>query len=288
MLRKIFLIILLLLAAICSSLAASSYTISSAIFGTAGGSLSSVNYQGLGGAGEGLIGNLLGTNYLGTVGGIAVLWANISAAEFPTIANVKVDGKSIAEGDYIKASGTLTATITDETAININLSSIEVDGTFTPFAALTGTSTYDAQAGALTYVFSGLSDGNHVFGLYAVNSSGNLTSWRYTLKVDSGTLKAQEVLVYPNPYNPKSGQPAKIAYRLNRDSNISLYIFDALGQLVYKQDYLSGSEGAHIGYNEVDWSGTSNSGNPVANDLYFLRIVSDGKVIGKCKIAVLK
>jgi len=262
------------------------YSQPGSVIGVGGGETASGNYSGLNNVGDPAAGKTIGIEYTGLAGGIAVL-AQTAMPGSPIVSNFRIEGRSIVDNDYIKAAGTLTARITDETAVDTNLSSVEVNGAYTAFSALTGTSSYDAATGDLIFSFGGLSDGSHVIGIRAIDNYGNVNHVRRAVQVDAGALKASGVFIYPNPFNPKVGT-ARIAYRLTNDGVTSVYIFNALGQLVYKQGYASGAEGGHVGYNEVDWSGAANTGAMVANDVYFLRVVSDGKVIGKCKIAVIK
>lgn len=277
---------LVLLALPAAGMTGVSYTQPGSVIGVGGGDTSSGNYSGLNTIGDPAAGKTIGIDYIDLAGGIAIL-AQTAMPGSPVISNFRIEGRRIVDNDYIKAAGTLTASVTDETAVDINLSSVEVDGAYTAFSALTGTSTYDAATGSLTFAFSGLPDGSHILGIRAIDNYGNVNHVRRVVQVDAGTLKAAGVFIYPNPFNPRVGT-ARIAYRLTNDGVTSVYIFNAVGQLVYKQSYASGAEGGRVGYNEVDWSGAANSGAIVANDIYFLRVVSDGRVIGKCKIAVIK
>ncbi len=261
------------------------YKIPISAIGASGGLTSSASFSASSGASGSPVGTTTSSSYTGYAGAMAAI-AIISFSGgpgSPVISNYSIDGKTIIDNDYVKASGTLTATVTDETSIDTNLSSVEVDGTYTKFSALT----YAATTGALSYAFSSLTTGNHTIGINAVDGDGNATFLQYTVKVDSSGIKATQVLIYPNPFDPNSGT-GTIAYHLNNDAATSVYIFNAIGQLVYKQSYAAAAVGGQVGYNEVTWTGKSTSGDLLGNDIYFIRVVSDGKVIGKCKIAILK
>lgn len=202
----------------------------------------------------------------------------------PIISTVKIDGRLVVSGDYIRKDAILTAVVTDETSLSLPLSSVEIDGTSYPFSNLGVNSTFEAIN--LTFRFA-LSAGTHEIKINGVDSSQNKKTITYSLVVDESSLKATGVLLNPNPFNPSSG-PAKIGYQLSKEGDTSIFIFDTLGQLVYRKNYLSGSEGAHVGYNEVDWDGKSNSGEYLSNDAYFLRVVSANKAIGRTKIAIIR
>jgi flagellar hook assembly protein FlgD len=94
-------------------------------------------------------------------------------------------------------------------------------------------------------------------------------------------------LNYPNPFKP-STQSTTVSYTLAVDGTTSLYIFDMQAKLIWKRDYASGSMGGKAGYNEVTWDGRDDFSTQVGNGIYPFRIVSNGKVIGKGKIAVIE
>ena len=96
------------------------------------------------------------------------------------------------------------------------------------------------------------------------------------------------VLNYPNPFNPAVGEETEIEYQLTRDADVTIYIFNTIGQLIKKIDCASGATGGTAGYNKVAWNGYSDFAEIVGNDVYLVRVVSGGSVIGKNKIAVLK
>ena len=73
---------------------------------------------------------------------------------------------------------------------------------------------------------------------------------------------------YPNPFNPST----TITYRLNKDSKVTLEIYNIKGQkvktLVDKQQ--------SAGYHTVMWNGKDNSGKAAASGLYFYKMTSEG------------
>jgi len=71
---------------------------------------------------------------------------------------------------------------------------------------------------------------------------------------------------YPNPFNPST----TIRYGLPEDSNISLVIYDVLGNNV--QTLESGRRSA--GWYNVVWNGQTNDGRMISTGIYFARIVA--------------
>jgi len=71
---------------------------------------------------------------------------------------------------------------------------------------------------------------------------------------------------YPNPFNPTTN----IAFTLNKDSNVSISVFDIRGRLVV--NLVDGFYKS--GHHNVVWNGVDNSGNAVASGVYFYRMTS--------------
>jgi len=96
-----------------------------------------------------------------------------------------------------------------------------------------------------------------------------------------------QAINYPNPFDPTKEQTT-IIYQLDADADTMLLIFNISAELMYKQQYLSGTNGGKSGNNSIIWNGYNSFGELSANGLYFGRIVdrASGKVLAKCKIAV--
>jgi hypothetical protein len=65
---------------------------------------------------------------------------------------------------------------------------------------------------------------------------------------------------YPNPFNPET----KINYQLPKNANVSLKIYNMLGQLVIKLV----DERQSAGFKSVSWNGKDRFGNQVGNGIY--------------------
>ena len=275
----IFVAVSILLSGSALALSSGSYSVSPEVISSGGGQY--------GNAGDSAVGGISSSGYIILCGFFP---SSISAADStpPGISNVRVDGHLIAEGDFISRTSVLTAEVTDNSGINTALSSVEVDGVFTPFSSLSGASSgYDASTGILTYTFGFTSDGTHALAIHAVDVNDNVSLYSKELKINTSGASAAGLYMYPNPFNPLSGAGA-IAYNLSEDSDVTLYIFNAVGRIVLKRTFMSGSEGGHTGYNEVPWDGRTDFGNIAGNDIYFVRLLSGGKVVGRTKIAVIR
>lgn len=70
---------------------------------------------------------------------------------------------------------------------------------------------------------------------------------------------------YPNPFNPATA----IRYDLPKDGNVSIYVYNVLGQVV---SVLLEDSYHPAGYHSLEWNGTNSMGKQVASGLYFYTI----------------
>ncbi len=255
------------------------------------GIISSTGFQTFAVAGDSFAGIIRSSSYINIYGMPAVVYARELGSPdiiVPRITEIKFDGYSIKNNDYVASDALITANITDETGISTTESYIEIDALKAKISELTAPSSFDAETGDL-YIKHSFGEGTHTFAIHAADAVGNMsTSETYTFVVSGSDTKIDgRVLNYPNPFAPPS-QKTVIAYMLNKDADVNIYIFNMIGQQIKKIEAQKGSQGGKAGYNEVEWDGFSNFGDVVPNDVYFCKILSSGKVLGKCKIAVLK
>ena len=259
---------------------------------SAGGTANGSAYSTGNALGDNAIGNAAGATYSTNLGIIA---SSISYAAreagVPFINNLKFDGRSIHSGDYVSSNAVITAIVTDTaSSINTTACSLEIDATSIPFSSLSGNSSYDPQTGNLTYKnATPFANGLHSFKIVATNSAGIVTTLSLNFIVESGETKVSgPVLNYPNPFSPDGVKTTIIAYNLNADAKVTVYLINSIGQIIWKRESAAGAEGGHSGYNAITWNGYSDFGEIVSNDMYLMRVVSDGKVIGKGKLAILR
>jgi len=289
--KSTLIIALLLLAGSSFAATGSNYRSSPEGLLMGGGTSEGITYSTQNAIGDSVIGTATGSAYSTFLGFIAASVTYATREEgAPYISDLQFDGRAIIFGDYVNADVTITALVTNgASSIDTAASSIEVDSAAISFADLTDNSTYDATSGNLTYKRpSPFDTGTHSFKIIARNTLDKTATLSISFNVRSGgPTVVGNILTYPNPFDPTQG-PAEIVWRLTTDAKVTLYLFNSLGQPVLKREFAEGSEGGHSGYNIYLWNGISDFGGIVANDIYFCRIVSGGKVIGKGKIAVLK
>ena len=281
--KKLLLPLVLFFSISTTSLLADEVVSSSQFLSSGGGNSNDIDYSNFASIG----GSFSGSSY-GTEGVLLSQITPISTFAIdttnPTVADVKFDNITAKNGDYIKSGSILTATISDDVAVSLT-SYILIDGTAYRFDSLPSGSTYSSNV--LTFVVPTLSAGSHSISIVASDSSGNSSSKAYSVAVNDNTQIASSVLFYPNPFNPNN-ETGKLGYQLSKDSETILFIFNSIGQVTYKKVFQSGTEGGHVGYNEVDWDGKDSLGKVVGNDIYFVKIISENKVLGGTKVAVIK
>lgn len=78
---------------------------------------------------------------------------------------------------------------------------------------------------------------------------------------------------YPNPFNPLT----RISFRLERDAQVSLRVYDVHGRLVRTlvDDYLA------AGPRVVEWDGNDDQGRPRASGTYYLRLQGGGTYLSR-------
>ena len=84
---------------------------------------------------------------------------------------------------------------------------------------------------------------------------------------------------YPNPFNPQT----TIRYGLPRQSNLTLIIYNIMGQVIMHWD----EQNVPPGFYRKTWNGTNQIGAPVVSGLYFYRIIA-GDFVQTKKMVLLK
>jgi len=86
----------------------------------------------------------------------------------------------------------------------------------------------------------------------------------YSSTIPPGTFLVNS----PNPFNPVT----TISFSLDRESDVTLGIFDVTGRLIREFSL----KGCKAGVNEVLWDGKNSRGEPVAAGVYFCSMKADG------------
>ncbi|HCJ66500.1 MAG TPA: hypothetical protein DHV62_04045, partial [Elusimicrobia bacterium] len=84
-----------------------------------------------------------------------------------------------------------------------------------------------------------------------------------------------QVANYPNPFNPTKGEKkTRIEYYLTEDSNVTIRIYNLVGDLVWTKENAAGV-GTPEGYRNIEfWDGKNDAGMIVANGVYLCLITA--------------
>ncbi len=94
-----------------------------------------------------------------------------------------------------------------------------------------------------------------------------------------------EPLNYPNPFQLKNG--TTIGYKLTQDADIKIEIYNSFGRRVLTKNIKAGANGASAtGYNRVPIS-YSDFNHDLPAGPYFYTILSEGKLLGKGRMAII-
>lgn len=128
---------------------------------------------------------------------------------------------------------------------------------------------------------------------YGFKNTGNLASNLIVVNsIAAQSLEDEEPLTitkpllnYPNPARQQDG--VEIRYGLSKDADIELQIYDMMANLIFKNQFNKGAEGARQGYNRLYLTSQSFNGYALSAGIYFYLLVNNGVVIAKSKMAIV-
>jgi len=194
----------------------------------------------------------------------------------------KIDNQDLANNIAISSKPNIEINLTDGNGIKAVR--IFIDG-----SEMTGFSlrAQNTASSSVSYTpDTSLGSGSHTVLIEAEDNLGTKSSISAQgLKVYNDLQLQGKPMNYPNPFKPSAGSTT-INYRLTKDSEVKLMIYDFTGRLVYTQVFASASNGGRIGENEPTWDGKSFTGVFAGNGVYVYFITAGGKVIGSGEISV--
>ncbi len=121
------------------------------------------------------------------------------------------------------------------------------------------------------------------------NSSTETASLTDGFEVMTYTFNSSIAINSPNPFDPAT-ETTTIVYKLTEDTNVVLTIFNTTGDLLWKRNYASGTQGGKVGDNGVTWDGITDFSNTVSNGVYPFHVIDrgSGKTLARGKIAVIR
>jgi hypothetical protein len=205
----------------------------------------------------------------------------------PPVIVIRIKGVALKSGDPIPARPTINAVATDNYQMDPSSVRMWVDGSEVAYTEIRSTLT---SVEVEHRVVADLAMGDHSIKVEARDAPGNLGTREVSeLDVASETEapEAVDVLAYPSTFKPGEGEVASIAYILNKDAAVTIYIYSPAGEVVWTRKYASGSMGAQAGYNAVAFDGRSDiTGSILGNGIYPFKITSGKKVIGSGYVVV--
>jgi thermitase len=99
------------------------------------------------------------------------------------------------------------------------------------------------------------------------------------------SMPAGKIYPWPNPYNPEKQGLVHFTFMLSAPADTQLRLYDAGGELVWRRDLTQNQ--TVQGMNIADWDGKNGGGATVANGVYKMVALADGKRM-VCNLAVLR
>jgi hypothetical protein len=210
----------------------------------------------------------------------------------PTVSDLTLNDRRRFPKDIISARIKVKAKILDDVPKNVG----RIEIWFNDSLKYSGTpedwkGSYNEESGQFEVDLPELAPGEYTFKIVAFDKLNNQAQESIAqLKVPSPSEEVGMIgdpLTYPNPFSPLKGEKTNFAYVLSRDAEITIFIYNILGQALWKKTFRAGEEGGKAGYNEVGWAGISDFGDILGNGIYIYKFVYNNKVIGKGKLTVL-
>ena len=106
----------------------------------------------------------------------------------------------------------------------------------------------------------------------AKDAAGNTSRLTATVTLNNLRYRTELLPNYPNPFNPETWIP----YRLAKDADVTLTIYDVSGNVVRQFNLGHQRAGSYETKSQsVYWDGTNDSGEPVASGVYFYNLSTD-------------
>jgi len=210
----------------------------------------------------------------------------------PTI-EVQVSGAEsmLWSNDSVPAESTFKISISDNVEINRNSIVVKIDGEVKINANNYLSHLDPAKAqGEKTAIYldcvATLTPGLHTLYVEAWDAAKNPGTKQYTgLEVAAPgaepVIKSGTLVVSPTTFSPTTGGKTTIAFSVSgasADTEVTIFVYGPGGRgTEWARKVRSGP-----GYNQVEFSGVSDiSGEPLANGIYVVKVIANGKELGK-------
>ena len=214
------------------------------------------------------------------VGGTA---GNIADRIGPTI-RIGFEGvENFNSGDVVGDQPVLRAAISDSlSGVNItgeigHKLTLALDGRTDEKIDITDLFNYDSGSytrGTALYPLGSLAEGRHTVEIKAWDNLNNSNSATMEFVVrPKNQLVLSDVLNYPNPFRNRTS----FTFELNfADTEVRIKIFTLAGRLIRTLESAGGR-----GFNQIDWDGRDEDGDPLANGVYLYKIIATQNLGGE-------
>ncbi len=194
----------------------------------------------------------------------------------PPLINIWLDREEFKNGDYVSATPTLFANISDSNGINItNYPGHRILLTIDGYCEenITDYFVYNADSytdGAIEYKINNLSVGSHQLKLELFDNFNEGANKEISFKIKETTnIKVSKVLNYPNPMKNLT----YFTFYLDGDAVVDIEVFTISG----KKIKTISDKICQPGYNQIFWDGKDNEGDSPASGVYFYKIILNSK-----------
>jgi hypothetical protein len=235
-----------------------------------------------------------GSLYGGADSGLSTVTAQVVLTDTtpPVISDLLISGRKRFAQDIISYRPLIQCKILDNISHNVEKIEIWLNDSL-KYSGTSGNwaDHYDEETGVcrLTEDQTGpLTAGTYELKIKAWDKTGNLAQETLGPLYVKDTFEVLGPIVnYPNPFRPLKGETTGIAYTLAKDAQITLYIHDIRGTVLYQRTFEPFEEGGRAGYNEVVWNGLSDFKEVLGNGIYIIKLAHANKIVGRGKVTVL-
>lgn len=180
---------------------------------------------------------------------------------------LRIENQHFASQDYVSSNPIISATIEDESGIDLKTQPPEISLDDESVAISDGALWFSPQSNKMAVLRYSptLSPGEHTIKIKATDLAGNRAEQMLQVTV-STEFALQTIANHPNPF----GDETVIAYTLTDEAQLVwLRIYTAAGRLIRSFEFSN-----EVGYIEHVWDGCDETGDEVANGVYYLKFTA--------------
>ncbi len=210
-----------------------------------------------------------------------------SRDETGPVVNIAVDGMTFTAGSILPRRPLIYANVSDLNGIDRSPSrfAMILDNDTIPASEVSWSDTLQSGGNMSALFRPQLDAGHHTLRVYATDNAGNSSETTVEFEV-RGDFGIEWAINYPNPFS----RVTKISYLLTdvTDDYVEIKIFTVSGRKIAS---LRETDPTVMNYRTIDWDGTDDTGEEVANGVYFARLTAkqgDRKVEKTIKMAKVR